>query len=543
MRGYDADGRPKVVKGRAGVSPSLSKVVRRGALWSIATTGLLRVANVITTAIIAHILNPQAFGVYAIALTAYGIVSAIGEFGLGACLMRADLDPQLLGPTLVTFAVTTNALQAVAMAVFAKPIAGALGSTAAAGPIAVLSIAMLLSGVTAVPATQLVRDFRLDRIFVATIVGFVPSTTVLVLFALHGGGAMAYAWSMVLGTAVTGGVIVASVPRFYWPGFSPPVLRILLKFGLPIGGANIVNYVLLNGDYAIVGHAAGAKALGAYVLAFNVASWPSSLLGFVVNNVAMPAVSRVKDDPLRLQAAITKALSIMAAIVIPMSALTIALARPIVLTLYGSQWTHSTRPLMILASYGSVSIICVLFANILAGQGRATFILIVQLVWLLALVPGMLIGVRSDGITGASLAHLLVIVPIVLPLYLYGLRKTVSIVSLARVVLLAALAAGIAALAARAVASLFANPEVALTAGLVAGGLAYMAVAAPYALVLLNAQRAARLAANPVFRFYATVAHLMGLPVDRSPGRGSVSSRRGAPNYLPRHARTERSYN
>ena len=33
------------------------------------------------------------------------------------------------------------------------------------------------------------------------------------------------------------------------------------------------------------------------VLAFNVASWPASLLGAVINNMSMPAFSRVKHDP------------------------------------------------------------------------------------------------------------------------------------------------------------------------------------------------------------------------------------------------------
>ena len=159
----------------------------------------------------------------------------------------------------------------------------------------------------------------------------------------------------------------------------------LVRFGFPLAGANIINYVLLNGDYAVVGHLAGAVALGAYVLAFNVASWPSSLLGFMINNVSMPAFSRIKDDADRLKKAIAKALRVISLVVMPMSALTIALARPIVLTLYGAKWTASVQPLAILAVYGAISIICVLFANILASMGRAKFILIVQLVWLACL--------------------------------------------------------------------------------------------------------------------------------------------------------------
>ena len=50
---------------------SLSASVRRGALWVVASNLLLRLANVALTAIVARILSPHDFGVFAVALTAY----------------------------------------------------------------------------------------------------------------------------------------------------------------------------------------------------------------------------------------------------------------------------------------------------------------------------------------------------------------------------------------------------------------------------------------------------------------------------------------
>ncbi len=464
--------------------------------------GMLRLANVLTTAVIAHILVPRDFGVYAVALTVYGIVSAIGEFGLGSCLLRADLDVDHLAPTLATFAVTTNAVQAGAMVAFAQPVAAALGSAAAAGPIRVLAIAMLVAGISAVPSSQLVRDFRQDKIFLANLIGFVPATGLLIVLARSGDGAMAFAWSMVAGSIVSATVMIASVGRHYAPGFSRSALSVLVKFGLPMGGANVVNYVLLNADYALVGHLVGAVALGAYVLAFNVASWPSSLLGFMVNNVSMPAFSRVGQDAERLKAAIARALRALSLVVMPMSALTMALARPLVLTLYGAKWAGSADTLTILTVYGAISIICVLFANILAGLGRARFILVVQFVWLAGLVPAIALGVRRYGIAGAALGHIAVIVPIVLPLYLWGLRKMVSLAALSMAVLPALLAASAAGLVAAEAASLFRLPPLQLVAGLAAGGVAYVLVAAPQASTLLTPEQISRLHLWPVLRPY-----------------------------------------
>ena len=516
-------------------SSSLSAVVRRGALWSIATTAMLKLASVLTTAVVAHILQPRAFGVYAVALTAYGIINAVGELGLGLCLIRADLDIDSLAPTMVTVAVTTNAIQAGILVALAGPIAAALGSAAAAGPIRVLALAMLINGLFSVPAAQLVRDFRQNKLFLANAIGFLPSTAVLILLAISGGGAMAFAWSMVVGSAVSGCVMIASLPRRYWPGFSRGAVNVLVKFGFPLAGANIVNYVLLNGDYAVVGHLAGAVALGAYVLAFNVASWPYSLLGFMINSVSMPAVSRVKDDADRVKKAISRALRAISLVVMPMSALTIALARPLVLTLYGAKWTASVQPLSILAVYGAISVICVFFANILAGLGRVKFILIVQLVWLAALIPGMVLGIHRDGIVGAALAHVIVIGPIVLPLYLFGLRKIADLVALARALLPALVAALAAALAAASMASRFTYPLIQLITGLAVGGLTYALIAAPYAMTLLSQGQITKLRMGRILDLYATVAWLVGLPAG-SRSKHARKSGGGNAQRIPEHS-------
>src|SRR6516162_6890730 len=93
-----------------GDSRSLSASIRRGAIWVVASNLLLRLANVALTAIVAHILSPRDFGVFAVALTAYVIVSSIGELGVASCLFRADLDIDSLAPTVATIALTSSAV-------------------------------------------------------------------------------------------------------------------------------------------------------------------------------------------------------------------------------------------------------------------------------------------------------------------------------------------------------------------------------------------------------------------------------------------------
>jgi lipopolysaccharide exporter len=499
---------------------SLSASVRRGALWVVASNLLLRLATVLLTAIVAHILSPHDFGVFAVALTVYGIVASISDVGVSSCLFRADLDIDSLAPTVAAIALVSGTILAGAMVAFARPIAVALGSAAAVVPIRVMALPVLFTGAYAVPNAQLVRDFRQDKIFLANAISFVPSTALLIILAKTGGGATAFAWSRVAGQFVLICVLIASVPRHYRPGLTRSALSVVLRFGIPLSVANFINYILLNVDYAFVGHLLGATALGVYLLAFTLASAPYSLLGTVINNVSMPAFSRVKHDTVMLKNALVTGLRMVSLIMMPMCGMTAALARPLILTLYGAKWAAAANVLVVLSLYGVVFVVCLLFANVLTSFGLTKSLLVLQLIWIGSLVPAMALGVHKDGIVGAAYAHVAVIVPIVLPSYLLALKRVTGVrfTALGKAVLPALLASSAAALAARGAASQLNDPLVQLIAGLAAGGLVYV--------ICVGQQVAAALGwrqvSERILHIYSSAARLAGLS---SRGRAKQSAR------------------
>jgi lipopolysaccharide exporter len=493
----------------------LSVSVRNSAVWNVASTLTLRVAGILVTAIVAHILDPHDFGVFAVALTAFTIVTSLGDFGITSCLARADLDINLLAPTLTSVSLAMSALLAGAMTIFARPIAAALGSADAAGPVRVMALTVIVVGVFAVPSAQYMRDLRQDKLFLANAVSFIPSTIVLLILAKSGSGAMAFAWSRVAGQFASGCVLAIYLPRFYWPSFARSAMSILFRFGLALAFANFVNYILLNVDYALVGHLMGAARLGIYMLAFNVASWPASLLGGVINSVSIPAFSRVMHDPALLMNSIINSVRAVSLIAMPMCGLIVALSRPIVLVLYGARWLAAANVLSVLAFYGAVSIICVLFANMLASLGKSKLLLILQLVWLAALAPAMDIGVHRHGIFGAAVAHVVVIVPIVMPCYLFALKREAGIrlALLGKAAAPAFLAALAASLAARAVVSQLANPWIQLAGGLVTGALVYVVGVAPQSMMFLRKEQAASQQIKRIIYLY----QMAGLPIGHQP--------------------------
>ena len=73
-------------------------------------------------------------------------------------------------------------------------------------------------------------------------------------------------------------ILMSYRPGRFWPGWKKAEARRLLAFGLPLAGANLLAFLVLNVDYIVVGRVLGAEALGLYMLAFNISGWPMQRL-------------------------------------------------------------------------------------------------------------------------------------------------------------------------------------------------------------------------------------------------------------------------
>lgn len=455
--------------------------VQRGAAWAVASNLVMRFASIAVTALLARLLSPSDFGVFAIALAVFLVVASLAELGMGSAVARCAEEPEDIAPTVASISIGVSAVLSLVMFVGAGMLASWLGQPAAAEPIRVLSICLVLTGVFTVPGAQLVREFRQDRVFLATVTGFIVANPILIVLALQGGGATAFAWSRVIGQLAAGVVMWWSTSRRYRPGWRPDVVRGLLVFGLPLSLANLVNWTLLNADYLIIGRLADAALVGVYMIAFNVASWSTALMGSVLNTVVVPAFGRVSADREQLGAALTRATGLVGLVALPVGTLSVVLAGPLVHVLFGARWSAAAPVLAVLAVYGALYSFSLLYANVLVATGATTRLLLVQICWVLVLAPAIVVGFRMSGLVGAAWAHVLTIAAIALPGYAWAaLRATGQKVQvLARVLVRPAAGAVVAGGAAWVASAGLGHDVLVLAVGGAAGGVAYVALTAP----------------------------------------------------------------
>jgi lipopolysaccharide exporter len=395
--------------------------IKRAFAWSLVNSIVLRIGGFAAGIVVARLVAPNDFGIFAVALTVQTILSSFADLGISADLIRNGRIRER-APTATTAALITTALLALGMASTAGPVAAALGGPQATTIIRVMALTLVLNGLSVVPYALLQRDFRQKAVFGTELVSFGVSTVITIALLMLGMGPMALAVARVVSQAavtVLQYALTKVKPRL---GFNRDVFAGLLRFGVPVAAANSVSWLVMNLDYVIVGALAGAVILGFYLLAFNISSWPMVALGMAIRSIALPAFSRLTGA--RREASLGSAIALSWSTALLVGILLAGLAPTIITTVYGERWLSSAQALAGLAYFGALRVVIDLMATYMVAAGATRAVLLVQLVWLVGLGPAMYFGVRGYGLAGAGWAHVVAAGLVVLPAYLVALRST-----------------------------------------------------------------------------------------------------------------------
>jgi O-antigen/teichoic acid export membrane protein len=452
-----------------GEKSTLAGLASRALGWSFFSTAFGRLGQMGIGVLLARLLGPHQFGTAAVAYVALLAILSFNELGVSLAIVRWRGEPGEIAPTVATISLTSSLLLYVGLFLSAPAFAAAMGAPAAAPVVRMLALSILTGGVTAVPAALLERCFRQDRKMISDQVNGWLGAAVSVSLAWAGFGAMSIAIGSVVGALAGGAVIIKFSPLPLRFGFDVAEARKLLRFGLPLAGSSFVVFLVGNVDNLVAGHMLGATALGFYVLAWNLASWPVNMFSQPVRNVAPALFSRLQHNPAAMRTSFLSAAALLGCVTLPVCLLISGSAVPLVSLIYGAGWAPAAQALVWLALLGALRILFWLAYDYFVVLARSRVVFTVQLAWLLALIPSLIAGAWLDGIGGVALAGLAVAACVVLPWYLIELSKTgIRVRALGARLWLPLVAAAVAGIAASAAAKLIPSDLAACAVGGVA---------------------------------------------------------------------------
>jgi len=326
--------------------------VRRGIRWSFVNTLVIRVGNFLTGVVLARgLLGPREWGLYAIGLAALAVLLAANEMGVSLAIVRWEGEVRRFAPTVLTLSTLSSTLLYALLFVLAPQLARLLGSADATAVLRVLGIAVIIDGISCVPAGMLNRTFAQRRRMLIDAANFAVSSGLTIGLAVAGLGAMSFAWGSVAGNVVGLAGCALSAPGLLRPGWDRAQAAALLRYGLPLAGASLLVLLMLNVDSVVVGASLGPVELGLYQIAFNVSGWPVRAVSEVARRVSFAGFSRLAETG-RIAEGFGRSLSVLMTASVPPCVLLLVLARPLILFVYGREWVSAAAALSFLALLG-----------------------------------------------------------------------------------------------------------------------------------------------------------------------------------------------
>jgi len=325
------------------------RVVHAG-FWAFALRITDRLFRLVCTVILARLLSPNDFGLFGIALLALSALESFSQTGFDAALVqkKGDINPFL--NTAWTIQVLRGFALALILAASASLVAGFFEEPQTVLLLQVLALTQVFKGFTNIGVVFFRKELEFHKQFFYLFSGTLANVVVAISAALI----LRNAWALVYGSLASSlAMLVSSYllsskrPRFQlvWSQ-----AKELFSYGGWLLGVSALTFLSTQGDRIIVGKLIGTVALGLYQVAWQLVRLPTMEISKgIIGAVAFPALSAINTDDRQLAKAFFAMVETNALMILPLVAMLILLAGPIVLTLLGQQWVPAVPAIKLLA--------------------------------------------------------------------------------------------------------------------------------------------------------------------------------------------------
>ncbi len=382
----------------------LGRAAARGAGVTLAGQAARIVLQLASVAVLARLLDPRDYGLFAVGLVVVGVGEVVRDLGLTTAAIRARSLSRAQRDGLFWLNTAAGVVLGLAAVLAAEPVAAAFGEPELVAVLRVLAVTFVLNGLVAQYRAGLTRDLRFGALAATDLAAQALALTTAVAAAAAGAGY----WALVVQQLTQGAVVlVAALALARWLPGRPrrgAGLRPLLRFGGGVTGTQLVYYVGNNLDNLALGLWAGPAALGVYNRGYQLLMNPLNQVRAPAGNVAIPVLARLQDDPVRSAGYLRRAQLALGYTVVAGMALGAGAAVPLVDLVLGERWAQVAPVLALLAVAGSAQTLACVGNWVYLSRGLSGALLRYTLVTLL--IGAVCIGVGSRwGVVGVAAGY------------------------------------------------------------------------------------------------------------------------------------------
>src|ERR1700730_8771322 len=366
----------------------------RGSFWTLIDAAGGQVLSLLAFLVLARLLVPQDYGVVALATSILAIPRVLLNEVLAAALIQRDD----LQDGHINAAFWANLGLAGVFIVLAQIAAGWIAETTGeplVGPaVRWLSLSLIATALTSIVGAIYRRKFHYSTFALRTLIATASAAIVGVGMAFFGYGV----WSLIVSQivqAVTGAWVMwiglTWRPRFE---FSFAAFRTLYKFASHVMAGNALRFATDRIDQIIIGSFLGVLALGYYYMALRLLTTINFMTISLVDNVMLPALSRMQDDRNKLVETYISMIWAAAILWVPTVAGLGLISSHLVPVLFGHKWDAAVPVILIVSVTAASQALVRPTSQVLLAVGKPNVNVLINLIQLAITVVSFIVGVR-----------------------------------------------------------------------------------------------------------------------------------------------------
>ncbi|MGC6399975.1 lipopolysaccharide biosynthesis protein [Sphingomonas sp. FW199] len=385
------------------------RAVKAG-IWSTVDLVVRLVVSFVTSIILARILTPADFGIFALVMFFVMVSQVLVDRGLATALIQGQAESADQKNALFWTTLTIAAVMAVAIGLMAPSFAAYFRYPVLQPLLYVCAGIVVVSALASVPTAILQRELRFEAIAKTGLVSSSVSAVAAVVAALYGAGVWSFAIQAGAYSVINSALIWIRCDwrPGPWPRFGEAAL--MLRFGSFVTLSSLMDVVYMNAASLIIGRLHGAADLGFFNRAQNLQNLPGNILAAIVTRVALPLFSAQQHDHDALRRGVRLVQGAIMLVNLPLMVAMVVMPDLIVGFLYGAKWL-STAPLLAIMAFGGVLFpLQIVNMQLVLSQGRSGLSFKVEaikkLIGLIAIFAGSAFGLTGVAIGLAASIYL-----------------------------------------------------------------------------------------------------------------------------------------
>jgi O-antigen/teichoic acid export membrane protein len=399
---------------------SFKKTLLKNILVSGGYNYVSQAISFLSSIIVSRMLTPESYGFVGIIAVFTGFLSIFSDSGISLAVIRSNY-LHTYHKSVDTLALIVGTTLCLITCALAYPISLFFKNTALIVPMMVMSLTFIFRSMTLVRGALIVKQMKFGwsgLITLKTTVFIVISTIVLAYFG-------AGYWSLIIPQTLSGLVMLLLQERklnfgfrFYpWPYVTVAFRQTRKTIG-NLMGFNVVNYWSRNSDNLLVGRLYGTGDLGIYNRAYNLLTFPLSLITGLIGTVLFPSLNKIKESDEAVRGEYLFILKLIGFASFPVSFILLLFSDKLVYLLWGKAWMGVSVLLpyfgLLLLSQSLLSTI----GNVLVLMKREEILRVSGWVSAAVIISGIVYG-ASISLLAIAQFYSLVFIAVVLPYHLF----------------------------------------------------------------------------------------------------------------------------